>query len=89
MGAVALADWPAAKRAGPTVFQWSARFPLLAADIAQDRVESASEHARRMLDRTQHPLVPDVQEALTAATGPGSHDAFRRTIALARTYGYT
>jgi hypothetical protein len=89
LGAVALADWPAAKRAGPTVFQWSARFPLLAADIAQDRVESASEHARRMLDRTQHPLVHDVRETLKAATGAGSHDAFRRTIALARTYGYT
>jgi predicted ATPase/class 3 adenylate cyclase len=88
-GAAALGDWPAAKRAGPTVFQWSARFPLLAADIAQDRVESASEHARRMLDQTQHPLVPDVEAALEAAANAGSRDAFRRTIDLARTYGYT
>jgi predicted ATPase/class 3 adenylate cyclase len=88
-GAAALADWPAAKRAGPTVFQWSARFPLLAVDLEQGQLESASEHARRMLDYSQQPLTPDVGAALEEATALGSREAFKRTIDLARSYGYT
>jgi predicted ATPase/class 3 adenylate cyclase len=88
-GSVALADWPAAKRAGPTVFQWSARFPLLALDVERDQLESASEHARRMLDDSQQPLPTDARAALEEATRTGSRDAFVRAIELARNYGYT
>jgi predicted ATPase/class 3 adenylate cyclase len=88
-GDVALADWPAAKRAGPTVFQWSARFPLLALDIELGRVESAAEHVRRMFDDTQQPLVSEVRAALDEATRMGSREAFRPAIDLARDYGYT
>jgi predicted ATPase/class 3 adenylate cyclase len=87
-GAAALADWPADKRAGPTVFQWSARFPLLAVDVEQDQLESASEHGRRMLDHRQQPLIPEVGSALEEATRTGSREAFRRSIDLARTHGY-
>jgi predicted ATPase/class 3 adenylate cyclase len=88
-GSVALADWVAAKRAGPTVFQWCARFPLLAVDVEQDRLESAAEHARRMLDESQQPLPTDVRVALEESTRIGSRDAFQRAVELARNYGYT
>ena len=88
-GAAALADWPAARRAGPTVFQWSARFPLLAVDVEHDQLDSALEHARRMLDESQQPLIPDVGAALEEATRTGSPDAFRRTVDRARNHGYT
>jgi predicted ATPase/class 3 adenylate cyclase len=81
-GTIALADWSAEKRAGPTVFQWSARFPLLALDVEQDRLESASEHARCMLDDSQQPLPADVRAALES-------QAFRDAVELARNYGYT
>jgi tetratricopeptide (TPR) repeat protein len=87
-GASALADWPAEKRAGPTVFQWSARFPLLAAEIRQGLLEPAADHARRMLDETQQPLVHDVRVVLEEALATGELGAFRRAIELARTYGY-
>jgi hypothetical protein len=81
-GNVALADWPADKRAGPTVFQWSARFPLFAVDVELDRLESASEHARWMLDDSQQPLPADVRAALEG-------QAFRDAVELARNYGLT
>src|SRR5262249_51128549 len=44
----AIASWPEDKRAGPTVFQWSARFPLLAADVARGRSQDAAVQARAM-----------------------------------------
>ena len=88
-GAAALADWPVDKRAGPTVFQWSARFPLLAVDVARDRLDSATEHARAMLDEAQQPLTADVQAALGNATRTGSPNALAQAVDLARGYGYT
>jgi hypothetical protein len=88
-GAAALADWPSDKRAGPTVFQWTARFPLLAVDVARDRLDSATEHARAMLDEAQQPLTTDVQAALEDATRTRSRTALAQAIGLARRYGYT
>jgi hypothetical protein len=71
------------------VFQWSARFPLLAVAIDQDRLEAAAEHAHRMLDNTQQPLLPDVRKALEDAIPAGSRDAYRPAVDVARKYGYT
>jgi hypothetical protein len=87
-GAVALADWPTAKRAGPTVFQWSARFPLLAVAIEDGRLDEAAKQARGMLHETQQPLVSDVRAVLEEAVATGELDAFPRARELARTNGY-
>jgi predicted ATPase len=88
-GAEALAEWNRVGRAGPTVFQWSARFPLLAADVAQNRLDYATEHARVMLDEHQQPLTEDVRAALEGAARTPTREAFLRAIDLARTHGYT
>jgi predicted ATPase len=88
-GAAALADWPSDKRAGPTVFQWSARFPLLGVDVARDRLDSASEHANAMLDERQQPLTSDVRAALVEAARTGTREAFLGAVAIARAHGYT
>jgi hypothetical protein len=71
------------------VFQWTARFPLLAVDVARDRLDSATEHARAMLDEAQQPLTTDVQAALEDATRTRSRTALAQAIGLARRYGYT
>jgi predicted negative regulator of RcsB-dependent stress response len=81
-GVAALADWPHGKRAGPTVFQWTARFPLLAVDAERQRLDAALEHARAMLEEPQHPLAPDVRASLESGS---IADAVR----LSRAYGYT
>ena len=88
-GAAALADWPSEKRAGPTVFQWSARFPLLAVDVERNRLESATEHARAMLDERQQALIADVRAALEDAARTGTREALLRAIDVARWHGYT
>jgi len=80
-GSAALADWPADKRAGPTVFQWTARFPLLAVAVERRRLDAVAEQARAMLDDSQQPLAPEVRAKLRAG------DA-RAAVELARTYGY-
>jgi predicted ATPase len=89
LGAIAVADWESEMRSGPRTFQWSARFPLLAADVERDRLESASEQARFMLDKSQQPLRADVREAVEEALQTGSAAAFLRAIEVARSYGYT
>ena len=81
-GAAALADWPHEKRAGPTVFQWTARFPLLAVDVERQRRDGALAHARAMLEESQHPLAPAVRASLESGS---MADAVR----LARAHGYT
>jgi len=88
-GAAALSNWQATSRSGPTVFQWTARFPLLAADVEQQRLDSAVEHARRILDENQQPLPAEISGALEDAAGTGSFAAFRRAVELARSRGYT
>jgi predicted ATPase/class 3 adenylate cyclase len=87
-GAAALADWKSIGRSGPTVFQWTARFPLLAADVERGRLESAAEHARAMLDASQQPLPADVGAALERALAAGTPAAFRAAVEQARAGGY-
>ncbi|MFL5542277.1 MAG: serine/threonine-protein kinase PknK, partial [Longimicrobiaceae bacterium] len=48
-------------------FQWAARWPLLAAALAEDAVDQAVEHARAMLDPEQQPLPGEVARALALA----------------------
>jgi tetratricopeptide (TPR) repeat protein len=81
-GAAALADWPPDKRAGPTVLQWTARFPLLAVAVERRRLDAAAEQTRALLHDSQQPLAPDVRARLEAGDAPAA-------VRLARTYGYT
>jgi predicted ATPase/class 3 adenylate cyclase len=88
-GAVAMAAWEAMARSGPTVFQWSGRFPLLAVDVERGRLDSAASHATAMLDERQQPLPDEVQAALRAALERPTTDAFAAAVEVARAGGYT
>jgi predicted ATPase/class 3 adenylate cyclase len=85
----ALRDWERSSRAGPTVFQWSARFPLVAVGVMRDQLEVSSEHARVMLHESQQPLPADVQNALRDALQAAETAAFAQAIEVATPYGYT
>ncbi len=87
-GGAASAAWEAASRSGPTVFQWSARFPLLAVDAERGTLDSAAAHAEAMLDERQQPLPGDVQEALQIALERRTREAFQGAVELARVGGY-
>lgn len=89
LGAIAVADWKSESRSGATVYQWSARFPLLAVDVERGRLESAAAHAHAMLDASQHPLRTDVREAVEEVLRNGSRATFQHAIDVARRYGYT
>jgi hypothetical protein len=89
LGAAALHAWSSERRAGPTVFQWSARFPLLAVDVERGRLDGAREHARAMLDERRQPLPAEVQVALRAALERGTRAAFGGAVAAGRAGGYT
>jgi hypothetical protein len=89
LGEISLAEWKSESRSGAPVFQWSARFPLLAVEVERDRLESATAHADVMLDESQQPLRADVREALEHALRTGSREGFLRAIEVARRYGYT
>jgi predicted ATPase/class 3 adenylate cyclase len=88
-GTKALEAWERVGRAGPTVFQWSARFPMLAVDVGREQIESAAAHARFMLGEAQQPLPADVRSALEEAVRAQTAKAFERAIVVARTDGYT
>jgi predicted ATPase/class 3 adenylate cyclase len=88
-GTAAIADWDRAGPLGPTIFQWSARFPLLAVDVARDRIDSAMGQATFMLDERQQALPDDVHEALTKAVQTGTREAFVHAVEVARRLGYT
>jgi predicted ATPase len=81
-GAAALADWPHGKRAGRTVFQWTARFPLLAVDVERQRPDAALEHVRAMLHESQQPLAPEVRAGLESGR-------LADAVTLSREHGYT
>jgi hypothetical protein len=80
-GAEAIADWNRVGRAGPTVFQWTARFPLLAVAVAERRHDDAEKQARAMLDERQQPLPDDLRSALEERD-------FERALELAYERGY-
>ena len=88
-GAVALSEWASANRSGPTIFQWTARFPLLAVDVARDRLPSAAGHALRMLDESQQPLPEEVKTTLRVALERETREAFGKAVEAARPAGYT
>ena len=63
-GEEAFADWHDGVHGSP--FEWTARFPLLAVELARGRLDGAVEHARAMLDESQQPLPEELAEALLA-----------------------
>ena len=87
-GEEALADWDAEGLAGPRVFSWTARFPLLGVALARGDVDEALEHARAMLDESQQPLPDEIAAALSAAVEVGTTEHLERALALARSSGY-
>lgn len=79
---VAFADWDPAARSGPTVFQWSACFPLLAVELLDGDLGAGLENARVMLEAFQQPLPEDVHDALTEAVE--REDAATLAVAVER-----
>ncbi len=77
----ALADWAREGRTGPTAFQWTARWPLLAVAIGRGDLAAAREHAGAMLDPAVQPLPDQLADAL-------EQDDFERALELAREPGY-
>ena len=84
----AIDDWTRIGRAGPTVFQWTARFPLLAAAVREGDVDEAVKQAETMLDERQQPLPDELRMSLEAALRAPSLSAFEPALALARSAGY-
>jgi predicted ATPase/class 3 adenylate cyclase len=87
-GYAAVADWRFGKRAGPTMFQWCARFPLLAAALSRGGFAEAAEQARVMLDESQQALPEDIRAALVDALVRPSAESFAPALAQARLYGF-
>ena len=92
-GLAALDSW----RRGQFVyaFHWTARWPLLAVALAQDRVPEALDHARAMLDPQQQQLPEALEAALEGALQAGedgepesARPHLHRTVALAQGMGY-
>jgi hypothetical protein len=84
----ALREWGSEGRLGYGVFQWTARFPLLAVALADDDVDSALEQARAMLDPRQQPLPEAISAALAAAVESGRAPDLRTALDLATPGGY-
>ena len=78
----ALELWSGSERTGPTVFQWTARFPLLAAELERGRTAAAAEHGSFLLDPSQQPLPDELAAAVRAG-------ALAAAIELGRPLGYT
>lgn len=78
----ALAGWSHTEGTGPTVFQWTARFPLIAAELERGRTAPAADHAAFLLDASQQPLPEELAAALRDGT-------LERAVALGRPLGYT
>jgi adenylate cyclase len=81
-GQAALADWGRNAQSGPTAFQWTARWPLLAAAIARGDVPAARSQAQAMVDPSLQPLPDSLVRAL-------AEENFDRALTLARKLGYT
>jgi tetratricopeptide (TPR) repeat protein len=92
-GQAALEMWQKAPLASP--FQWTALLPLMAVDMAHDRIPEAIDHAQSLLDPSQQRL-PDalagvVEGAVVAweAEGPEVAASYLdRAIRLAQELGY-
>ena len=84
----ALADWDPRSRSGSSTFQWTARFPLLAIELARGEDEAALGHARVMLDVHQHPLPADLATPLAAAVERGDASLLAPALEVAGQRGY-
>jgi predicted ATPase/class 3 adenylate cyclase len=78
----ALELWETSERTGPTVFQWTARFPLLAAELERGRTPAAAEHGVFLLEPSQQPLPEELAAAIRAG-------ALAAAVELGRPLGYT
>jgi predicted ATPase/class 3 adenylate cyclase len=85
---MALADWETEERSGPTVFQWTARFPMLAVELERGRLEAALEHARVMLDTSQQPLPAELGALVERAVMEGDETLLERALEAAAAIGY-
>jgi predicted ATPase/class 3 adenylate cyclase len=88
-GEAALADWRSEGRTTASVFQWTARFPLLGVAVARSQLDAAREHASAMLDSSQQPLPDEIASALAAAADKGRLELFSHALELARPGGYS
>ena len=87
-GEQALAHWAATGRAGQSVFQWTARFPLLGVAVAQGDLGVALEHAQAMLDPLQQPLPQALAASLDQAIEHATEPDIALALGLARPLGY-
>jgi predicted ATPase/class 3 adenylate cyclase len=86
---VAFADWRPGLYSGPRVFQWTARFPLLAIELEERNVDAAVEHALAMLDPIQQPLPEELAEMLAEAAERRDAKLLQRAVEVARPLGYS
>ena len=84
----ALADWHAYERSGPTVFQWTARFPLLGVELARGEEQAAMAHARAMLDASQQPLPKELHALCEQAVATSDLSLLSRALEVAKPMGY-
>ncbi|MGH3110731.1 MAG: ATP-binding protein, partial [Gaiellaceae bacterium] len=85
---LAFVDWATGGRVRPTVFQWTARFPMLGAELERGRPEAALAHARAMLDPSQQPLPPELGELLERAVAEGDKALLGRALEAAAATGH-
>jgi tetratricopeptide (TPR) repeat protein len=88
LGGEALADWDPSGRSGSSVFQWTARFPLLEVALLEGDVAEALEHARAMLDPHQNPLPSELATPLAEAVEGDDALLLELVLDLARPGGY-
>lgn len=84
----ALADWRSEGRRGSSVFEWTARFPLLGIELEHGGSERALDHARAMLDLSQQPLPHEIASVLELAVREERDELLERAVELARPGGY-
>jgi len=92
-GAAAVEMWQQAPLSTP--FQWTARLPLLAASLGQNRLPDAAGHAQAMLHPEQQRLPPDLTMHLEQAVAAWQHEdhieaaaRLRQAIQLAQESGF-
>jgi predicted ATPase/class 3 adenylate cyclase len=87
-GERAVDAWGAEPRGGPTMFQWTARFPLVGVELAGGRLDAALDQCRAMLDPSQHPLPPELRALVAQAVADRSREALERALEAATALGY-
>jgi tetratricopeptide (TPR) repeat protein len=88
LGTAALEEWGSEGRLGYGVFQWTARFPLLAVALGRGDLEGALAHAAAMLDPRQQPLPDDIAAVLESAVASERAEDLQAAVEVARRDGY-